>query len=69
MSNEIYFLKIKVAPQMQDVQSSSTSAISGSSIYLSGASEYIDFSMPSLIFGTKEHLFQTRIEEFFQPDP
>lgn len=32
---------------MQDVQSTSTSAISGSSLYLAGAAEYLDFSMPS----------------------
>ena len=38
---------IIAASQLQDAQSTSTSAISGSSLYLAGAAEYLDFSMPS----------------------
>lgn len=43
----VSFLLYIAASQLQDVQSTSTSAISGSSLYLAGAAEYLDFSMPS----------------------
>mmetsp|Transcript_59778 Transcript_59778/g.173180 ORF Transcript_59778/g.173180 Transcript_59778/m.173180 type:complete len:447 (-) Transcript_59778:803-2143(-) len=42
------YIQVATAPsQMANVQSTSISAISGNSLYLSAATEYLDFSMPS----------------------